>query len=328
VNQSLLNHVNKCKVISLRTKEEKLIITVAPSGADTLPTQTPHLPITPDEIAEEIFKCYQAGASIAHVHARESETGKPTPNLSVYREICEKVKKKCDIVICVTTGGAVGLSPQERLAVLPELQPEMCSFTPESVNVGLFKIADRYQWKFAWEKPFLEDSKNQVFSNSFADLETFTKTMKKYGTKPECEFFSTSGIYNLNFLVHQGLIDKPIHCQFVLGTLGGTGAYPIELMHFYNELVHMYGKDNFTWSTIGVGYPGMNRMAAMAIMMGGHVRVGMEDNIYIRGRKHAKSNVDFVKDIRALADILGREIATPQDARLILRLKGADKTNF
>lgn len=310
-------------------RDSKLIITCALTGADTFPSQTPFLPITPDEIAEEAYKAFKAGAAIVHVHAREPKTGKPTSNLETWRSILTKIKEKCEVICSVTTGGALQMTAEERISVVPEFKPEMCSFNTESMNFGLFHIVDRIKkWKHDWEKPMMEMTKRCVFENSFQDLEVFAKTMKKYNVKPECEIYGPNGLYTTGFLVRQGLLDLPVHLQFVLGVLGGTGANPYELINLQTQAQRMFTQKNYTWSVIGVGYPSQFVMGALSIALDGHVRVGLEDNIYIRHRTLAKSNAELVKEIRRIAGIFGREIATPDEARKILNLKGLDAVGF
>lgn len=307
----------------------KLIITCALTGSDTFPSQTPYLPITPDQIAEEADRVYKAGAAIVHVHAREPKTGKPTSDLKTWRRILTKIKEKCDAIICVTTGGWAGMTAEERIAVVPEFSPELCSLNTESMNFGLFHIVDRIKgWKYDWEKPMMKMSKWCVFQNSFQDLEVFAKTVKEYNVKPECEIYGTNGLYTTRFLVRQGLLDPPIHMQFVLGVLGGTGANPYELIHLQTEAQRIFRSNNYTWSVAGVGYPRQFVIGALSIALGGHVRVGLEDNIYIRYRILAKGNAELVEEIRKIAEIFGREIATPDEVRKMLNLKGIDKVNF
>jgi uncharacterized protein (DUF849 family) len=298
------------------------------TGSETYPTQYPHLPITPDQIADAAHGAYKAGASIVHVHARNPENGEPTADLDVWREIVTKIKERCDVIICITTGGAPGMSVKERIAVVPEFQPEMCSFNMESMNFSVYPLLNRYDWKHTWEKEAIESSHNVIAENTFRDLEYFAKNIKEHDVKPECEIYGSNGLYNTRYLHRQGLIDSPIHLQFVLGVLGGTGAYPQELVHLQTEALRMFGHNNSTWSVIGVGYPRQFQMAALSISMGGHVRVGVEDNIFVRYMKYAKSNAELVVEVVKIAEIFNREVATIDDTREILGLKGIDKVNF
>ncbi len=311
-----------------RRRPPKLIITCAITGSETYPTQYPYLPITPKQIAEAAYQAYKAGASIVHVHARDPENGEPTADLGIWREIVTQIKEKCEVIVCITTGGAPGMSVQDRIAVVPEFQPEMCSFNMESMNFSVYPLLERYDWKYDWEREAIASSHEGIAENSFRDLEHFARTIKEHGAKPECEIYGSNGLYNTRYLVRQGLIDIPVHIQFVLGVLGGTGAYPQELVHLQTEALRMFGQDNLTWSVIGVGYPRQFQMAAISIAMGGHVRVGVEDNIFVRYMKYAKSNAELVEEVVKIADLFNREIATPDEARDMLGLKGINKVNF
>lgn len=307
----------------------KLIITCALTGSATAPSQTPYLPITPDQIADEAYRAYEAGAAIVHVHVRDPETAMPTADLDIWRETLTKIKQKCDVVICVSTGGGAGMTAEERIATVPEFEPEMCSFNMGSMNFGMFPLAERIkEWKFPWEKAMVEMSKDFVFKNTFADLEVFAKTMREHNVKPECEVYCSSGLYNMGFLIRTGQLDLPVHIQYVLGVLGGAYSTPYELINLQTETHRMLGPDNYTWSVIGIGYPAEFRLGAVAMTMGGHVRVGLEDNIFIKRRVLAKSNAEFVQKARRIAEDLGREIATSDEARQMLDLKGINKVKF
>jgi len=314
---------------------DKCIITCALTGSVTLPTQTPYLPITPDQISDEAKKARDAGAAVVHVHVRDPKTGMPTADLGIWRETLEKIKAKTDVVVCVTTGGAAGMTPEERISVAPEFKPEMCSFNCESMNFSIFPLAERIQeWKYPWEKALVNMSKGLVFQNSFMDLEKFVKTMYENDVKPELEIYSTSGIWNAGAMLRFGWLKFPIHMQFVLGVLGGTGNTPWELMHMHTEASRIYGEKNFTWSVIGLGYPREFHLGAISATMGGHIRVGLEDNISLgydtekKERILAKSNAELVEKMVRIVNELGREVATPDEARKMLKLKGLDKVNY
>ena len=307
----------------------KLIITCALTGSAVGPSQTPYLPITPDQIADEAFRAYKAGAAVVHVHVRDPKEGIPTSDLKIWRETLTKIKEKCNVVICTTTGGGPGMTSEERIAVIPEFEPEMCSMNTESMNFSVHPLAEKIkEWKYPWEKWVTELSKDMVFKNSFADLELFTKTMKQHNVKPELEIYGSNGLYNAGFLVRAGQLNFPLHIQYVLGVLGGTFSTPYELIHLQTETHRWFGADNFTWSVIGIGYPAEFYLGAVAMAMGGHVRVGMEDNIFVKYKVLAKSNAELVEKIRKIAELFEREIATPDDARQMLGLKGIDKVKF
>ncbi len=307
----------------------KLIITCALTGSAVGPTQTPYLPITPDQIADEAYRAYKAGAAVVHVHVRNPEDGSATADLNIWRETLTKIKEKCNVVVCTSTGGGFGMSAEQRIAIIPEFEPEMCSFNTESMNFSVFPLLEKIkEWKYPWEKLLAELSKDFVFKNTFADLEVFTKTMKKHNVKPELEIYGSNGLYNAGFFVRAGQLDLPVHIQYVLGVLGGTFSSPYELIHLQTETHRWLGADNYTWSVIGIGYPAEFHLGAVAMAMGGNVRVGIEDNIFVKYKVLAKSNAELVEKARNIAELLEREIATPDDARQMLGLKGINKVKF
>lgn len=310
-------------------KIPKLIIQVAISGTDTVSSQSPYIPLSVDDQVEECYKVWRAGAAGVHLHVREPN-GKPSGSLDLWADLLTKVKKKCpDLIIGITSGGAAGLRPEERLKVVTEFKPELASFTPESVSLTLHHVISRVkEFKHDWEKDYLMSNTKQAFVNTFEDIMTFAKTMKENDTKPECEFFGTSALYNSRYLWREGILEEPVWMQFVLGALGGTGAYHSEVLHMQTEALRIFGNEKFNWSVIGVGYPRQYTLGAMAIGMLGHVRVGMEDNLYVRAGQLCRSNVEMVEDIKTIAEICGRKLATPDEAREIIGLKGADRVNF
>jgi len=303
-------------------KIPKLILQVAISGTDTVPSQSPYIPLSNDEQVEECYKCWKAGAAAVHIHVREPD-GKPSGSIDLWADLLPKIKKRCpDLIIGVTSGGAYGLTPEERLKVIAELKPETASFTPESVSLTLHHVVPRVkEFKHDWEEEYLMKTFTSPFVNSYSDMISFLNIMNEHGTKPELEFFGTSGLYNARYLVREGLLKPPFNTQFVLGALGGTGAYHSEVLHMQTEALRIFGEENFNWSVIGVGYPRQYTLGGMAIGMFGHVRVGMEDNIYVRKGQLCKSNIEMVEDIKTIANICGRELATPDEAREMLGLK-------
>jgi uncharacterized protein (DUF849 family) len=316
----------------------KVIITCALTGSATMPSQTPYLPITPDQISDDAKAAYKAGASIVHVHVRDPKSGDASSDLKVWRETLTKIKQKCDdLVVCTTTGGGMGMKPEERIAVVPEFEPEICSFDVESLNFALFPIVERIkEWKTPWEKIKAELSKDFVFRNTFKDLDIFSKTMREYKVKPEIEIYGTNGLWNTAAMLRFGWIEFPLHIQYVLGVLGGTAATVYELVHLQTETTRMAHEASrmlgrqaeYTWSIIGVGYPAQFRLGAAAMAMGGHVRVGMEDNIYVKYGELTKGNGPLVEKIVKIAHDMDLEIATPKDVREMLKLKGIDKVKF
>ncbi|MBF0120433.1 MAG: 3-keto-5-aminohexanoate cleavage protein [Desulfobacterales bacterium] len=307
---------------------EKLIITSAITGAATVPSLTPYLPITPKEIADSAIEAAVSGASIVHIHARRPEDGYPSSDPKIFREILTRIKEHSNVIVCITTGGSVMMTVEERAATIPIFRPEMCSFNMGSINFALHTSLNSIkEFKFEWEKEYLEKSKDFIFKNTFKDFEYLCKIIRENDTKPELEIYDVGHLYNLDYLVCQGMLSPPFHLQFVMGVLGGIRGNPEDLTYLKSKADLLFGKNNFTWSVIGVGAAEIN-LSTMAIHMGGHVRVGLEDNIYIKKGILAKSNAELVEKIAGLAGILNREVATPDDARKILRLKGSGKINW
>ncbi len=308
---------------------DKLIITAAITGSVHVPTQTPHLPLKPSEIADESVRSAEAGAAVVHIHARDPQDGKPSSDLDVFREIITSIKERSDVIICISTGGGAGMSIEERTKTIPTFKPEMASFNMGSMNFGLFPALGKYkEFKFPWEKQFLEMTRSFIFANTFADLEYICKIMRDNGTKPEHEMYDVGHLYNTKFLQAGGLLDPPLHMQFVMGVLGGIQPTIEDLLHMKKTADRLYGEGQYSWSVIGAGYPAEFQVGTMATIMGGHVRVGLEDNFRIRKGEYAKSNAELVEKIVRIGRELEREPATPEEARTILSLKGKEKVNF
>jgi uncharacterized protein (DUF849 family) len=304
----------------------KVIVTAAINGSVHTPTMSPHLPITPQQIADEAVRVHEAGGAIAHIHVRNPENGMPVSDPELFREVAVKVKSRCNIVLCFTTGGTPEMSVAERAKVVSVLKPELASFNAGSLNFGIFPIAEGLEnFKYDWEKPFLEGSENGIFPNTFKTLREYSQLFAENETKPELEVYDTGMINNLAFLIQRGYIKRPLHLQFVLGILGGIPASTDNLVFLHKTAREAIG--DFTWSVCAAGrhqFP----MCAVSMIMGGHVRVGMEDNLYLSKGVLAKSNAEQVEKIIRIARELGNEPATPDEAREILKLKGLDKVNF
>jgi uncharacterized protein (DUF849 family) len=310
---------------------EKLIITAALTGNITLPTQTPYLPLSPEQIIEEALRAANAGAASVHIHGRDPKTGRPTTDPAVYEEIAAGIKARSNVIVCITTGGTAYMTPEERARVVPALKPELATFNMGTINFSIHPIADRYKdedYKYPWEKEFAISTKDFIFRNTFGDIEKLMEIMKGNSTKPEFELYDVGHLYNLNFLVRREVIKFPVWLQFVTGILGGIGANVEEVVHMKQTADRLLGGDNYIWSVIGAGYPAEFNLAALGVMMGGHARVGFEDNIFIDKGVLAKSNAELVEKVVRVARELGREIATPDEARKILGLKGKDKVNY
>ena len=310
---------------------EKLIITAALTGAVTMPVQTPYLPLSPEEVANEAIRAAEAGAASVHIHARSPKDGSPSAELEVFREIITRIKERTNVVICITTGGSLTATREERIRVVPAFKPELASFNMGSMNFSIHPIAERYEdkdYKYPWEKGFVEMTKDVIFRNTFADLEYFLQTLLDNDTKPECEAYDVGHLYNINYLVKKGLIKPPLWMQFVTGILGGIGAALEDIMYMKHTADRLFGAQNYDWSVIAAGYPDEFKAATLAIMMGGHVRVGLEDNIFVKKGVLAKSNAELVEKVVRIAREFDREIATPDEVRAYLGLKGKDKVNF
>jgi uncharacterized protein (DUF849 family) len=309
---------------------DKLVLTSALTGAITVPTQTPHLPYTIEGIADDAVACAKAGSTTVHIHARNPENGHPSSDPEIVKKIASRIKANCDVIVCITTGGGMGMMPQDRLRGVATCQPELASFNLGSMNFSMHPVAKRYKpqdWSFDWEQDYVEGTKDFIFRNTFGDMEIIAETMKKNNVKPEFEAYDVGHLYNLIFLEKNGIVKPPYWIQFVLGVLGGLAATPEALITMVQTANNLLGKENFRWSVIGVGYPMEFNMAAMAIMMGGHVRVGLEDNLFVQ-RKTLATNVDLVEKVKRIATEFEREIATPAEAREMLELKGFDAVNF
>jgi len=310
---------------------DKLIITAALTGNITLPTQTPYLPLTPEQIADDACKCVEAGACSIHVHARDPQSGQPTTDSAVYRRIASLIKTRTDAIFVPTTGGTMTMTPAERLRLVPDLKPEMATCNLGSINFSIHPIADRYkedEWKHDWEKDFAAGTKDFIFRNTFGDIETFYRTMTENQTKPEFEAYDVGHLYNIAFFLRRGIIRPPVWIQFVTGILGGIGSDLENIMFMKQTADRLIGAANYKYSVIGAGYPAEFNVNCLSIMMGGMVRVGLEDNIYISRGVVARGSWELVETVVRLAKELGREIATPAEARQILGLKGKDKVNF
>jgi uncharacterized protein (DUF849 family) len=309
---------------------KKLIVTAALTGAVTVPTQTEYLPYTPEQLAEDAELCAQAGAAIIHVHARNPENGAPTADMEIFGEILKAIKERTDAVICTTTGGGVGMTPADRVRVVPTWKPELATCNMGSMNFSVHPIARRFKdedYKFGWEKQWLEGSEDFIFPNTFASIKHFLLEMKKANTRPEFEIYDVGHLYNLDFMVQEGLVETPIWLQFVMGVLGGIRATLYDLMHLLETANRLFGPENYHWSVIGAGYPHQFHMCTAAIMLGGHARVGLEDNIFLRRGVFAR-NHELVEKIVRIAGEFERDIATPDEVREFLGLKGKENVGF
>ncbi len=305
-----------------------VIITCAPTGGIHTPTMSPHLPVTPDEIAAASIEAAEAGAAIIHLHARDPETGRPDPRPELFLDFMPKIKDACDAVLNVSTGGGLGMTREERLRAAVATSPEMASLNVGSLNFGIFPMLQKHsQWKHDWEPAFLEMTRDFVFKNTFADLEYVVKELGHgHGTRFEFECYDLGHLYNLAWLIDQGWIEPPFFVQMVFGVLGGVGADLDNLQHMHTVADRLFG-DDYEWSVLAAGRHQMP-FATQAAMLGGNLRVGMEDSLFIGPGELTTSNADQVRKIRGIVEALGHEVATPAQARERLGLKGADHVTF
>jgi uncharacterized protein (DUF849 family) len=306
---------------------DKFIVTAALTGAIHTPTMSPHLPITPDELAEEARRAYEAGAAVVHVHARDPETGQPSADSALFGEILAKIRNACDAVICTTTGGGFGMTVEQRVAVVKTYSPELASLNAGSLNFALHPLLDKIRdFKHEWEPQYLAMSEDFIFPNTFKTLREFAGFFAGEGTKPEFEIYDVGMINNLAFLRNKTQIKKPVYLQFVLGILGGLPATVSNLVFLLNTARETLG-DNFVWSVCAAGRAQLP-MCNAALLMGGFTRVGLEDSLFLEKGKMAKSSAQQVEKIIRIAKELGLEPATPDEARAILGLKGIEQVRF
>jgi len=302
----------------------KTIITAAITGAIHTPSMSPYLPVTPEQIADHAVGAWEAGAAVVHIHARDPKTGKPSSDMDVFGEILERIQSRCNVVVCATTGAGLGMTAAERLKVVPAHMPELASFNAGSINFGLFDIPARMnitEWKYDWELPYLEMTKDFVFTNTFKSLEEFPQTFEKYGTRAEAEVYDSGMLNNLRYLVDRGLLKTPVYMQFVLGIMGAMPPSVENLLFLLQTAQRTFGKD-FVWSVCAAGKFQMS-MCTAGLLLGGNVRVGLEDSLWLEKGVRAKTSAEQVSKIVRIAHELGIEPATPDDAREILGLRRA-----
>jgi uncharacterized protein (DUF849 family) len=306
----------------------KVIITCAVTGSIHTPTMSDALPITPDQIATQSIDAAKAGAAILHLHARDPKDGRPSPDPAVFMQFLPRIKAGCDAIINITTGGSVTMTVEERIAAALAVSPEMCSLNMGSMNFALYPMAKRFKsWKYDWEEPYLLSSDANIFRNTFRDIERIYKLLGEgHGVKFEHECYDTGHLYNLAHCIDRGLFKPPVFLQLIYGILGGIGPDLENLMFMKRTADKLFG-DQYLWSVLAGGRHQLN-FCTSATMMGGNVRVGLEDSLYIGPGKLAASNAEQVAKIRRIIAELGYEAATPQEARTMLGLKGADKVKF
>ncbi|WP_420583791.1 3-keto-5-aminohexanoate cleavage protein [Ruegeria sp.] len=308
---------------------KSVIITCAPTGGIHTPTMSPHLPITPAEIATASIEAAEAGASIIHLHARHPETGKPDPRPELFQQFMPVIKQSTDAVINVSTGGGLGMSMDDRMLAATKTSPEMASLNVGSLNFGIFPMLQKYtEFQHDWERPFLEMTEDFIFPNTFKTIRyAIEKLGGEHGTRFEFECYDLGHLYNVKWFVDQGLIKPPFFIQMVFGILGGVGADLDNLMHMHTIADRLFGSENYEWSVLAAGRHQMP-FATQAALLGGNLRVGLEDSLFIGKGELATSNAQQVRKIREIVENLGLTVATPAEARERLALKGADRVNF
>ena len=309
-------------------RRDKVIITCAVTGSIHTPSMSPHLPLTPNEIAEDSIKAFEAGASILHLHARDPADGRPTPSADVFMRFLPRIKQATNAVVNVTTGGGHGMTLAERLEGALRARPEMCSLNMGSMNFGLYPMLGRYRdFRYGWERAHLENSRDFIFRNTFKDIEHVLKELGEgCGTRFEFECYDVGHLYNLAHFLDRGLVRPPLFVQTIFGILGGIGADHENLAHMKRIADKLFGSD-FQWSVLAAGRHQLG-FVSMAAIMGGNVRVGLEDSLYAGRGRLARSNAEQVAIVRSIVESLSLEVASADEARAMLALKGGDQVAF
>ncbi|MDR5754552.1 MULTISPECIES: 3-keto-5-aminohexanoate cleavage protein [unclassified Caballeronia] len=312
----------------MSTTSRKVIISCAVTGSAHVPSMSDYLPITPEDIRSQAIEAAEAGAAILHLHARDPRDGRPTPSPDVYREFVPAIAQATDAVINITTGGSTRMTLDERLAYPRIARPEMCSLNMGSMNFSLHPVAAKIEtWRFDWEKGYVEGMEDMIFRNTFRDIRNILTEFQDYGTRFEFECYDVGHLYNLAHFVDQGLIKGPFFIQSVFGILGGLGPDPENVALMRSTADRLFGRENYHFSILGAGRHQMS-LVTMGAILGGNVRVGLEDSVYLEKGVKAKTNAEQVRKIRRILEELSFEIATPADARQMLGLKGAGKTSL
>jgi uncharacterized protein (DUF849 family) len=305
----------------------KVIITCAITGAIHTPSMSPHLPVTPEEIADAAVEAAEAGAAIVHLHARDPQTGQPDQRPEAFTPFLGVIKQRSNVVINITTGGAPTMLVEERVKPAAAFKPEVASLNMGSMNFGLYPMLNRFkEFRHDWERPYLEGSRERIFRNTFADIEYILTTCAENGTRFEIECYDIGHLYTLAHFVDRSLVRPPLFVQSVFGLLGGIGPHPEDVMQMKRTADRLFG-DQYRWSVLGAGRNQM-QIAAMAAAMGGNVRVGLEDSLWIGPGQLAESNAQQVRLARQIVEGLGLTVASPDEAREILELKGGDRVDF
>ena len=305
----------------------KVIITCAVTGSIHTPSMSPHLPVTPDEIAQAAIEAAKAGAAIVHLHARDPKDGRPTQDPALFRQFAPRIKAACDVVLNFTTGGAATMTTEERLQPALQLKPEVASLNMGSMNFGLYEMLGRYKdLKHDWERPYLAGSDDRVFKNTFRDIATILERCFQNDTRFEVECYDIGHLYTAAHFMDRGLLKPPLFIQSVFGIRGGIGGHPEDVVHMKRTADRLFG-DAYYWSVLGAGRNQM-AIAAQAAVMGGNVRVGLEDSLWLGRDQLAKSNAEQVAKAKRMLEELNLQVATPDEARAMLKLKGGRNVAF
>jgi uncharacterized protein (DUF849 family) len=309
--------------------QDKVIISCAVTGSIHTPTMSPYLPLTPDQIAEQSIEAAEAGAAILHLHARNPSDGQPTPDPAIFDQFVPRIAAATDAVINITTGGSSRMTVEERLAYPLQAKPEMCSLNMGSMNFSIHTAARKIQdWRYGWEKPYVEGMEDLIFRNTFKDIKHILQTLGEgCGTRFEFECYDVGHLYNLAYFVDEGLIKGPLFIQSIYGILGGMGSDPENLVTMRTTADRLFGRENYRFSVLGAGRHQMS-LLTMGAVMGGNVRVGLEDSIYLGKGQLAKSSAEQVRKIKRILEELSLEVATPAEARAMLGLKGKNAVGF
>jgi len=306
--------------------KDKTIITAAITGSIHTPRMSEYLPITPQEIADEAVRSWEAGAAVCHIHVRNPQTGQPTSDINLFKEAITRIKDRCNMVVCITSGGGLGMPAEQRLIPVSTFKPELASFNAGSVNFALFHLLERYKdFKFDWESQYLTMTEDLIFPNTFKSMREFARIFTEHGTKPEFEVYDAGMVNNVAFLIERGYVKKPVYIQFVMGVLGGITPSSENLLFLVDYAKKLIGDFEFSVCVAGrAEFP----ICTQSLLIGGNVRVGLEDNLYLEKGVMARSNAEHVAKIARIAKELGIDPATPDEVRKILGLKGLDKVNF
>jgi uncharacterized protein (DUF849 family) len=309
------------------SSQSKVVITCAITGAIHTPSMSPHLPVTPQEIADAAVEAAEAGAAIVHLHARNPDTGKPDQSTERYAEILPRIRQRSDCIVNITTGGAATMTLEERLRPVATFKPELASLNMGSMNFGLYPMLSRFEtFRHGWERPYLEGSRDRIFRNTFADIETILATCAEHGTRFEVECYDIGHLYTCAHFLERGLLKPPVFIQSVFGILGGIGTHPEDVMHMKRTADRLFG-DAYRWSVLGAGRNQMP-IALQSVLLGGNLRVGLEDSLWAGPGRLAKTNAEQVRLARQMVESLGLSIAGPEEARALLALKGAGGVAF